>query len=90
MYISYSLEIIVHCTCTYMHSLHYTDLLEEEVVGQVVENHGAGGVNGVGLGEQLHPLLDGVMLHRNRGGGREDTVCQVRSMLWRCDSHVCC
>ena len=37
-------------------------LLEEEVVGQVVEDHGVGGVNGVGFGEQLHPLLDGLML----------------------------
>lgn len=37
-------------------------LLEEEVVSQMVEHHGIGGVNSVGLGEKLHPFLYGVVV----------------------------
>lgn len=39
-------------------------LLEEEVVGQVVEHHGVGVVDGVGLGELLDALLDGLLALR--------------------------
>lgn len=37
-------------------------LLEEEMVGEVIEHHGVAGVNGVGSRKQLHPVLDGVGL----------------------------
>ena len=40
-------------------SLH---LLEEEMVCQVIENHGVSGINGVGLGEKLHPLFNGIVV----------------------------
>ena len=36
-------------------------LFVEEVVCEVVEHHGVGGVYGVGLGEKLHAVLDGIL-----------------------------
>ncbi len=33
-------------------------LFEEEMVGQMVENHGIGRVDGVGSAQLLHPVLD--------------------------------
>lgn len=35
-------------------------LFEEEVIGQVVEHHGVAGVDGVGSGQELHSIFDGI------------------------------
>lgn len=37
-------------------------LFEEEVVGEVVEHHGVTWVDGVGPGQELHSVLDGIRL----------------------------
>ena len=37
-------------------------LLKEKMVGKMIEHHRTGRIYCVGLGEKLHPFLDGVMM----------------------------
>ncbi len=54
-------------------------LLEEEMVGQMVENHGIGWVDGVGSAQLLDPVLDRIRtLMQEFVHHRQLTLFQIR------------